>query len=99
MPYAARQARAWTSAALLRRIRRPKGKLRAQLQMFQGLPGIGPTRARRLVDSFGSVEAVLTANRDELRAVEGIGPTSAGSIRWVVSEDSDRELRDDEPTV
>lgn len=86
MVYAARQARAWSTGALPRRTRRPKGKRRAQLQMLQGLPGIGPGRAGRLLDTFGSVEAVLTASSHELIAVDGIGATTSDAIRWLVSE-------------
>ena len=54
--------------------------------MLQGLSGVGPERAKRLLDEFGSVESVLTASMDDLRAVDGIGLTTAKSIRWVVSE-------------
>jgi DNA excision repair protein ERCC-4 len=86
MIYAARQARAWSSGAIARRVRRPKGKRRAQLQMLQGLPGVGPGRAGKLLDVFGSVEAVLMAGHDELRSVAGIGATTADAIRWIVSE-------------
>ena len=86
MIYAARQARAWSSGGISRRVRRPKGKRRAQLQMLQGLPGVGPGRAARLLDEFGSVESVLTASTDDLTAVDGIGAKIAGAIRWVVSE-------------
>ena len=86
MIYAAHQARAWSSGAIARRVRRPKGKRRAQLQMLQGLSGVGPERAKRLLDEFGSVESVLTASMEDLRAVDGIGLTTAEAIRWVVSE-------------
>ena len=92
MVYAARQARAWSTGALPRRTRRPKGKRRAQLQMLQGLPGVGPERAARLLNAFGSVEAVLTASTDELQEVEGIGVTTADAIRWVVAEHSARYI-------
>ena len=90
MVYAARQARAWSTGAVTRRVRRPKGKRRAQLQMLQGLPGVGPGRAGRLLDGFGSVEAVLSASSDELQAVAGVGATTAVAIRWIVSERSAR---------
>ena len=85
MAYAARQARAWSTAALPRRTRRPRGRRRAQMYVLQGLPEVGPARARRLLDAFGSIEAVLAASDTELRAVDGIGATTAGLIRWVVS--------------
>ena len=51
--------------------------------MLQGLPGVGPERVARLIDAFGSVEAVLMAGNDELRSVEGIGAATEGAIRWV----------------
>lgn len=86
MIYAARQARAWSTGAIPRRVRRPKGKRKAQLQMLQGLPGVGPERAARLLDEFGSVESVLSASVDELEAIDGIGAKIASEIKWVVSE-------------
>lgn len=66
---------------------RPKGKRGLQLHLLQGLPGIGPERAARLLDRFGSVRAVMAANAAELRAVPGIGPTCARKIVWSVAEE------------
>lgn len=86
MIYAARQARAWSTGAIPRRVRRPKGKRKAQLQVLQGLPGVGPERATRLLDEFGSVESVLSASVDELEAIDGVGTKTASGIKWVVSE-------------
>ncbi len=85
MIHAVRQARAWSTGAIPRRVRLPKGKRKAQLQMLQGLPGVGP-RAARLLDEFGSVESVLSASADELEAIDGIGIKTASGIKWVVSE-------------
>lgn len=65
---------------------RPSGKEQTQLYVLQGLPGVGPTRARRLLEALGSVEAVMTASPDALRAVDGIGPKTAASVRWAVEE-------------
>jgi len=48
---------------------------------LQGLPGIGYERAVRLLDSFGSVEAVISAGSDELQTVYGIGKSVAGKIK------------------
>lgn len=88
MHYAARQLRASRDGALRRPAvgRRPRGKRRAQLQLLQGLPGVGPARARRLLQAFGSVEAVCSAGVHELTEVYGIGPATARAIRWVVGE-------------
>lgn len=66
---------------------RPKGKRRLQLHLLQGLPGIGPERAARLLDHFGSVRAVMAADAGDLRAVPGIGPTCARRIVWSVGEE------------
>ena len=86
MVYTAQQAKVMKRGALPRHAKRPKGKRRAQLAMLQGLPGVGPGRAERLLDQFGSVEAVLTAAADELAAVHGIGKQTAQGIRWLVGE-------------
>ena len=67
---------------------RPKGKRGLQLHLLQGLPGIGPERAARLLDHFGSVRAVMAADAAELRTVPGIGPTCARKIVWSVGEES-----------
>jgi DNA excision repair protein ERCC-4 len=86
MLYAARQAQWFQSGGLPRYAKRPKGKRRAQLALLQGLPGVGPDRAQRLLERFGSIEAVLTAATEELASVKGIGERTAERIRWVVSE-------------
>ncbi len=56
-----------------------------KLYMLQGLPGVGPALANRLLLEFGSVERVITADRGMLVRVRGIGPKKAQRIRNVVS--------------
>jgi DNA processing protein len=47
------------------------------------LPQIGPVRTRRLLERFGSPEAVLRARPGELSQVEGIGSANAEAIsKW-----------------
>ena len=53
---------------------------------LQGLPGVGLERAGRLLESFGSVEAVVSASSSELQSVYGIGKGVADKIKWAVSE-------------
>jgi len=65
---------------------RPKDKRKKQLFILQGLPGVGPERACRLLDSLGSVEAVVSASSSELQSIHGIGKGLADKIRWAVSE-------------
>lgn len=84
--YAARQGRAVAHDALPRRGRRPKGKTALQRHMLQGLPGVGPARAARLLEHFGSVRAVLMAGADELASVAGIGEQTAGRIAWAAEQ-------------
>lgn len=42
--------------------------------------GIGPIRHQALLDRFGSVERVFSAGRENLLAINGIGPTQASRI-------------------
>lgn len=84
--YLGRQAQRFANGALPRRGYRPKGKRARQLFVLQGLPGVGPERAERLLVHFGSVEAVAKASVEELAALDGIGDTTAAKIRWAVEE-------------
>ena len=85
--FTARQVKAVARGAVQRHGRRPKGKRKQQLFILQGLPGVGSERAARLLDEFGSVEAVVTATREELQSVEGIGNSIAARIKWTVKEE------------
>jgi ERCC4-type nuclease len=87
MVYAARQAREIASGALPRRGRRPKGKRKTQLAILQSLPGVGPERAERLLQTFGSVEAVFAADQQSLERIPGLGARTAKAIRWAVEEE------------
>jgi ERCC4-type nuclease len=84
--YAARQLQAVGKSGFQRLGYRPGSKKGRQLFILQGLPGVGRERALRLLDRFGSVEAVVRAKREELLAVEGVGAKTADRIRWAVSE-------------
>ena len=86
MLYAGRQLQSVISGAVARAGYRPKSKRRIQLHILQGLPDVGPVRASRLLDKYGSVESVLTASRDDLTLVPGIGKAVAERIRWAVME-------------
>ena len=86
MLYAARQGRAVISGGLPRNGRRYRDKRRLQAHILQGLPGVGPERAKRLLEHFGSVEAVLTADPGDLASISGIGAGTAEAIRWAVEE-------------
>jgi ERCC4-type nuclease len=71
---------------ILRRYdRKPKRLASRKLYMLQGLPGVGPALANRLLLQFGSVEHVVTADPSMLMQVRGIGPKKAHRIRDLVS--------------
>jgi DNA excision repair protein ERCC-4 len=86
MVYIGRQIESMARGGLHRHGYRPKGKRRTQLFILQGLPGIGPERAERLLNRFGSVEAAISASSSNLQSVDGIGKSIADKIRWAVSE-------------
>lgn len=64
--------------------RKPKRMQTRKLYLLQGLPGIGPRMAKRMLEYFGSVEKVFTANEQELICVEGVGKKKAAKIREIV---------------
>nr|WP_320133493.1 ERCC4 domain-containing protein [uncultured Holophaga sp.] len=87
------------AAAQLRRTQRPiafrpgacpRGLQRAQTHVLQGLPGIGRSLALRLLEHFGSVEAVMSADAATLRQVDGIGPDRAARIRRLLTAEAAR---------
>jgi ERCC4-type nuclease len=44
-------------------------------------------QAARLLDTFGSVQGVISAGSDELQSVYDIGKGVADKIKWAVSEE------------
>jgi len=84
--YIGRQIESAARGGVQRQGYRPKNKRKRQLFILQGLPGVGPERAERLLAMFGSVEAVISASSSELQSVDGIGKSIADKIRWAVSE-------------
>ena len=80
MVTAARQLARTTSLAHVRPGYRPKGWRRRSLFILQGLPNIGPARAKALLQAFGSVAAIMAADAETLADVEGIGAGAAASI-------------------
>lgn len=61
--------------------RNPQGPSLAILAAF---PGVGESRAAKLLEHFGSLAAVLGANEDALQGVTGVGKGIARRIRGVV---------------
>ena len=80
------QLAATRSGALPRQGQRPRGKRALQYHILQGLPRVGPDKARKLLEQFGTVEKVVQASDDDLQRIPGIGPTTARIIRWSLME-------------
>lgn len=55
--------------------------------LVEGLPGVGPTAAKKLLLHFGSAQGVFAATPEQLRAVPGVGPKTITAIREVLDFD------------
>jgi DNA excision repair protein ERCC-4 len=64
--------------------RKPKRLASRKLYMLQGLPGVGPALAHRLLREFGSIERVVTADEAALMRVRGVGRQRAAHIRELI---------------
>jgi ERCC4-type nuclease len=84
--YIARQIESMAMGGIHRHGYRPKNKRKRQLFILQGLPGVGPEMANRLLEKFSSIEGVVSASCNELQIVDGIGKRVADKIKWAVSE-------------
>lgn len=80
----AHQAGRFPQPVLRRYDRKPKRLTSRRIFMLQGLPGVGPALAMRLLSQLGSVERVITADVEMLLQVRGVGPKKAARIRRVV---------------
>jgi ERCC4-type nuclease len=85
--YIGRQIESMAGGGMQRHGYRPKTKRKRQLFILQGLPGVGPEKAERLLAMFGSVEGAISASSSELQSVDGIGKSIADKIKWAVSKE------------
>ena len=63
---------------------RPKKLANRRLYLLQGLPGIGPDLAKRMLDRFDSVSDIFNASAEDLTIVKGIGEIKAAKIKEVL---------------
>ncbi len=59
-----------------------------RLAVLRALPGVSDMRAEVLLHAFGSIAAVFAASHEELAAVDGIGPKTAGEIRRIIDPET-----------
>ncbi|MFP4189234.1 MAG: helix-hairpin-helix domain-containing protein, partial [Halobacteriales archaeon] len=62
-----------------------------QEYVVSSIADVGPVTARALLDELGSVEAVMTADEDELQNAEGVGEKTAARVREVVASEYEGE--------
>jgi Fanconi anemia group M protein len=67
-----------------------------QEYVVSSIADVGPVTARSLLDHFGSVEATMTADREALLDVEGVGAVTADRIREVVGSEYAAGRRDED---
>jgi DNA excision repair protein ERCC-4 len=67
------------------RVSKPKRKRTRQLHLLTTLPGIGPDRAHRLLDHFGTIQACINSPAEILETIPGIGRKTAAAIRDLVT--------------
>lgn len=82
----------------IRTEKKPLTTWEQQLYIVESLPNVGPVTARKLLEKFQSVRAVINASEDDLKKVEGIGDKIAKRILRVVDSGfktikTDRYLR------
>lgn len=70
-----------------RRLRR-KNRLSS---LLEEIPGVGPKRRERLLEAFGSIEAVAKASTEEISSLKGITPSMAKRIKAFLSEKASEE--------
>lgn len=61
--------------------------------IVESLPTVGPKLAKKLLESFGSVDKIFSASIEELKQIEGVGEKKAllihNSIRYLYLQDED----------
>jgi len=74
---------------------KPKGLTLDQKQRFlvEGLPNVGETLARNLLEHFGSVKEVFNASEEELKKVAKIGDIKGAEIVKLVRAKYERQQR------
>ncbi|WP_261164121.1 NAD-dependent DNA ligase LigA [Microbacterium sp. Marseille-Q6965] len=77
---------------LLDELEKAKTKDLWRLLVALNIRHVGPVAARALAGWFGSLDAIRQASREELAAVEGVGPIIADSLREWFEADWHREI-------
>lgn len=65
--------------------KKPKDGKRLLEEIVASLPGISAVLSKRLLDHFGSVEKIFSADEEELASVKGVGKNLAKKIKKLVT--------------
>jgi DNA ligase (NAD+) len=77
---------------LISEIERSKERPFSLVLYALGLPGIGYVNAQALAEHFGSIDALLEADAEEIEEVEGIGPVLARQVQEELSDEATQDL-------
>ena len=78
--------------ALLAAIDASRGRPFKRVLYALGLPGVGYVTAEALADHFGSIDALHTADPEQIEEVEGVGPIMAVQIAESLADERTWEL-------
>ena len=79
---------------LLRNLQEAKNRPLWRVLVALSIRHVGPTAARALATAFGSLEAIMAADEQQLADVEGVGPTIAAALREWFDVDWHRAIVD-----
>jgi DNA ligase (NAD+) len=83
-----------TALDLLTNLEKAKTQPLWRILVALSIRHVGPVAARALATHFGSVDAIRAASRDELAAVEGVGPIIADALLDWFAVDWHQEILD-----
>jgi len=81
-----------SASNVINAIEASKGRPLSRLINALGIRHVGERTAEVLADRFGSLDALINANEEELAAIPGIGPVVAASIARFFSEPENLEV-------
>jgi DNA ligase (NAD+) len=83
-----------SAANLIEEIDGSKGRPFGLVLYALGLPGIGYVNARAIAEHFGSIDALMAADAEQIEEVEGIGPVLAVQVQEELADEGTVELID-----
>jgi len=66
--------------------KKPKDLKRLQEEIVSGIPGVSNIISKRLLEHFGSIEKLFTAEEQELKKVKGVGSKLAKRIKDILTK-------------